>query len=138
MRSLLRVFILALLAMAACYYFYPYEAMPSTAVIDKIEVYKSKHELLAYSNGQEIKSFLVALGRNSSGPKLLEGDMKTPEGAYFISSKNANSNFHKSLLLSYPNKNDKAVAQRMKSEPGGCVEIHGLRNEYAFLRRFQR
>src|SRR5690242_20547760 len=138
MRSLIRVSIVLLLAIAACYYFYPYDPMPASVVINRIEVYKSKHELLAYSNNKMIKSFPVALGQNALGPKQMEGDMKTPEGEYSISSKNANSHFYKSLLISYPNKNDKAIAQQMKSPAGGDVEIHGLRSDYAFLKRLHR
>ena len=138
MRNVALFLTIVLLAIGVCYYFCPYEPMPATSVIDKIEVYKSKHELLAYSNGKLIKSYVVAIGHNSVGAKHVEGDMKTPEGEYFISSKNASSNFYRSLLISYPNRSDKQFANQMNTSPGGEVEIHGLRSDYAYLKRFHR
>lgn len=138
MRRIIRILILVGLIAAACYYFYPYEPMPVTAVVDKIEVYKSKHQLLAYSNDKLVKSFVIALGHNPVGPKEMEGDMKTPEGEFLISSKNANSDFYRSLLISYPNSKNKKLAARMNVSAGGNVEIHGLRSDYAVIRRFHR
>jgi murein L,D-transpeptidase YafK len=112
--------------------------MPSNVVIDKIEVQKSKRELFAYANDKLIKTFTIAIGKNSIGAKQAEGDMKTPEGEYSIAAKKINSAFHRSLLISYPNANDKKLALMLNTAPGGEVEIHGLRNDYAYLKRFQR
>jgi hypothetical protein len=38
------------------YYFYPEYKLPADTQIDKLVVYKSKRQLLAYSNGQLIKT----------------------------------------------------------------------------------
>jgi len=138
MRRIIRASFLVGLIAVACYYFYPYEPIPINTVVDKIEVYKSKHELLAFSNDKLVKSFVIALGHTPVGPKEMEGDMKTPEGEYLISSKNANSNFYRSLLISYPNSKNKKLAAQMNVSAGGDVEIHGLRSDYAVIKRFHR
>ena len=39
-------------------------------------VFKSKHKLLAYSNGKLIVSYKIAIGKNQNGDKEYEGDMK--------------------------------------------------------------
>lgn len=51
-------------------------------------------------------NFPISLGTQPEGHKTREGDGRTPEGAYFICTKNPNSSYHKSLGLSYPNAAD--------------------------------
>jgi murein L,D-transpeptidase YafK len=46
-----------------------------------------------------------------------------PEGFYYINEFNANSQYHLSLGLNYPNPSDKLLADPMK--PGGEIYIHG-------------
>lgn len=120
------------------YYFYPEKKLPTNIQIDKLVVNKSKRELLAYSNGQLIKTHRISLGRNPIGHKEYEGDKKTPEGIYYINDKNPNSGYHKNLGISYPNKKDIENAKRLGKSPGGDVKIHGLRNGSGFISRFQR
>ena len=116
------------------YYFYPEERLPKNIVIDKILVYKSKRQLLAYSNGQIIMTYKISLGGNPIGKKECEDDSKTPEGLYYIDGKNRYSDFHKNLGISYPNKSDKANAKR----PGGDIKVHGLPNNLGIIGKFQR
>lgn len=116
------------------YYVYPEERLPENIVIDKILVYKSKRQLLAYSNGQLIKTYKISLGGNPIGKKEYKDDSKTPEGLYYIDGKNRYSDFHKNLGISYPNKSDKANAKR----PGGDVKVHGLPNKFGIIGKFQR
>ena len=138
MKRLLTFAVLLVIITTCCYYYFPYTAMPANVVIDRIEVQKSKHQLFVYNHDRLIKSITIAIGKNAVGAKQVEGDLKTPEGEYSIVSKNSKSAFHKSLLFSYPNANDKKVAASMNASPGGEVEIHGLRSDFAFLKRFQR
>ncbi len=104
------------------------EAASSAGTADQVVVNKSKRELLLLRDGKLLRSYKVALGRNSVGPKQRQGDGKTPEGAYTISGRNAASAFHKSLRISYPNTSDRERARRQGAKPGGDIMIHGLPN----------
>lgn len=53
-----------------------------------------------------VKTYRVALGSSPTGPKQVEGDGATPEGEYYVTHGNAQSKFHLSLGLSYPNAAD--------------------------------
>lgn len=120
------------------YYFFPEKKLPPNTQINKLVVYKSKRQLLAYSNGQFIKTYKISLGKNPFEKKEIDGDNKTPEGNYTINDKNANSNFHKNLGISYPNKEDKANAKRIGKEAGSDIKIHGLHNKLGFISKFHR
>ncbi|MBV8113534.1 MAG: L,D-transpeptidase family protein [Silvibacterium sp.] len=91
-----------------------------------------------YSGDKVIHQYKVALGRGTYGPKERQGDHKTPEGEYFVDSKNAHSRFHLALHVSYPNAKDRSRAAQEHVNPGGDVEIHGLPTAFAFLGSFQR
>lgn len=120
------------------YYFYPEDKLPIDTQIDKLVVYKSKRQLLAYSNGQLVKTYKISLGRQPIGDKEFEGDKKTPEGRYFINGKNPNSGYHKNLGISYPDKDDIENAKRLGKPTGGDIKIHGLRNKAGFIGKFHR
>jgi murein L,D-transpeptidase YafK len=85
-----------------------------------------------------VRVYLVALGENPVGHKEFEGDKRTPEGAYSISGKHADSAYHRSLNISYPNDRDRARAEKLGKNPGGEIKIHGLAPEYASVGRFHR
>ena len=120
------------------YYFYPGNQLLTNIQIDNIIVYKSQRQLLAYSNGQLIKIYKISLSSRPIGDKEFEGDKKTPEGVYFINDKNPNSDYHKNLGISYPDKDDIEKAKRLGKSTGGDVKIHGLRNGFGFISKFQR
>lgn len=102
--------------------------MYASIPIDKVLIEKDKRRLTLLSKGLAIKTYTVALGKNPIGAKEQQGDGKTPEGWYFIDSKNKLSKFHRSLGLSYPNTKDKKRAQTLGVAPGGDIMIHGLKN----------
>ena len=93
--------------------------------VDQIVVWKSKRRLTLFSNNKPVKSFIIRLGFNPVGPKMKEGDGRTPEGNYWITHKNPDSAFHKSLGISYPNSNDKILAKSHGVLPGKDIFIHG-------------
>lgn len=72
----------------------------------RIEVFKSKRELRFFDGERLVKTYRVALGTNPVPPKQREGDKATPEGSYFICTKNPKSRFHLSLGISYPGPHD--------------------------------
>ncbi|GFO55755.1 hypothetical protein GMSM_27620 [Geomonas sp. Red276] len=89
-------------------------------------VLKGAKVMQLLKNGQVVRSYRVALGRNSAGPKRKAGDCRTPEGIYLIDRRNGKSAFHKSLHISYPNSADAATAHSEGHSPGGNIAIHGL------------
>jgi len=100
---------------------------------DKIIVLKSARSMTLLSGGKALKTYKVALGSVPVGPKQVEGDHKTPEGDYVIDAKNANSQFHLSLHISYPSAADQQRARSLGARPGGAIMIHGLAKPFAYL-----
>jgi murein L,D-transpeptidase YafK len=101
--------------------------------VDKVVVLKSERKLLLFSNGTAVRTYRVALGKNPTGPKLQVGDHRTPEGTYVIDSRNPQSQYHRSLHVSYPNAEDRARARRLGKNPGGDIFIHGLPNGQGWI-----
>ena len=114
--------------------------LPKDAVIDRLVVHKSKRTMSAYSKGKLLKTYPIALGKQSVGHKHFEGDGKTPEGKYRINDRNPNSTYHKNLGISYPNDADKAYAAAQGKSPGGLIKIHGIKNGWGSIgkRHLQR
>lgn len=119
------------------YYFYPIQKISQGIVIDKIVVSKSEHKMFAYSKGNLVVTYKVAIGKNK-GDKEFEGDQKTPEGNYTINDKNPNSGYHLNLGISYPNDEDRAKAKSLGKPVGGSIKIHGLNNGKGYIGKFQR
>ncbi len=100
---------------------------------DRIVVHKSERKMELYGHGKVLKTYRIALGPKSVGPKTRQGDHRTPEGHYRIDAKNAHSQFHLSLHISYPDTKDRQQARKAGVNPGGDIMIHGLPDQYAFL-----
>ena len=96
--------------------------------IDEVRVYKAKRQVQVLQNGTVIKTYAMRLGFAPIGHKTTEGDGKTPEGSYTLDWRNPNSQFYKSLHISYPNAIDTAQAQARGVSAGGVVMIHGSSN----------
>lgn len=74
---------------------------------------KAKRTLELYDGERLVKSWPAAFGRSpGAGPKLRKGDGRTPEGRYFVCTRNPRSRFHLFLGLSYPNETDSAAGER--------------------------
>jgi len=69
----------------------------------KLLVKKGRRELLLYSSGKLVRTYHVGLGLSPVGDKARAGDRRTPEGDFYIFTKNDKSAFYLSLGLSYPN-----------------------------------
>ncbi len=130
--------LLIILVTGAIFYFYPESKLPPGTKIDKLVAIKSKRIMEAYSGDELIKTYKIALGGNPVGDKQAEGDKRTPEGEYTINDRNANSDYHKNLGVSYPDKNDIASAKGLGVDPGGEIKIHGLKNGLGFIGKFHR
>ncbi len=107
--------------------------LPEDAVIDHIVVEKSQRQMHVYFGDSLLKTYPIALGFSPVGHKEVEGDGKTPEGLYYIDSKNPNSAYHLNLGVSYPNEQDRTHAEALGQSPGGDIKIHGLKNGVGFI-----
>ena len=72
-----------------------------------------------------LKSYDVGLRFAPVGDKKVEGDGKTPEGTYIIDRRNPNSEFYRSIGVSYPDKDDLEESKELGKSPGGDIFIHG-------------
>jgi len=100
---------------------------------DLVQVDKSARTLTLMRGADIIKTYQISLGPAPGGHKSREGDGRTPEGRYSIDSRNSRSRFHLALHISYPNAEDRIVAQRLGVPPGGDIMIHGLPNGLSWL-----
>ena len=100
--------------------------LPADLQFDRLVVDKQARLLTAYAEGRAVREYRIALGWAPEGHKQMEGDGKTPEGAYFVDGKNPNSQYYKNLGVSYPNDADRAAAAALGVSPGGDIKIHGL------------
>jgi len=112
----------ALFALTACSSkFRVYTGPPVTSIV----VQKAQRRLFLMNENSVLKTYDFELGFVPVGHKQIEGDGKTPEGAYVIDRKNPNSRFYLSIGISYPNSADRARAAAMGRSPGGDIFIHG-------------
>jgi len=126
----MRTLISGILVLAAGLYGF---AEDSSIRADRIVVYKHERKLVLMSQGEELKSYRIALGGEPVGPKTRQGDHRTPEGSYVLDSRNPNSQFYKAFHISYPNAHDVAAAKKLGVSPGGDIMLHGLPKQYAWL-----
>jgi murein L,D-transpeptidase YafK len=105
--------------------------------VDRVVVYKQQRKLVLLQNGKEVRSYKIALGSQPVGPKVQQGDHRTPEGTYVLDRRNSNSQFYKAFHLSYPNSKDVAAARRLRVSPGGDIMLHGLPRDYAWVGKAQ-
>jgi murein L,D-transpeptidase YafK len=80
--------------------------LPDVLIDPKVVVEKESRRLTVFSDGIAVKRYRAALGGAPVGHKSREGDGRTPEGEYYVCSKNPQSKFRLSLGLSYPNEDD--------------------------------
>jgi murein L,D-transpeptidase YafK len=90
------------------------------------------------NNGKVLKTYKVALSAHSIGGKERLGDDKTPEGIYTVDWKNAQSKFHLAFHVSYPNATHRERAGKLRVDPGGEIEIHGIGAKYGYLGALHR
>lgn len=103
-----------------------------SSTVDKVLVLKSERQLQLLQRGQVLKSYRISLGKQPLGAKEREGDMKTPEGFYWLDWRKTSDKYNLAMHISYPNARDLARAQLGKSAPGSMIMIHGtpLDDEY--------
>ncbi len=71
----------------------------------RIVVSKKRRQLKLYSKGKLLRTYRIGLGFSPVDDKVKEGDGATPEGTFYIFTKNPESAYYLSLGISYPNSN---------------------------------
>ncbi len=69
----------------------------------KIYVLKEDRRLWLVQDKTLVRDYHVALGPSPKGDKYYRGDGRTPEGEFYVCSKNSSSQYYKSLGINYPN-----------------------------------
>ena len=126
--------------------------LPEKLEDPRIVVRKGDRQLELWTGETLCARYPIALGFAPEGHKQLEGDGRTPEGTYYVCTRNGKSKFYLSLGLSYPNSDDAAAAledgridrktcdkiteaiDQGKRPPwdtalGGAIMIHGMGSE---------
>lgn len=101
---------------------------PLVGPIDRILVEKAARRMVVYREGVALRTYKIALGFAPAGSKVRQGDGKTPEGSFRIDRMNAQSSYHLSVGLDYPQTADKTRATAGGYDPGGDIFIHGQPN----------
>ncbi len=106
--------------------------------IDQEEVellIKKKDRTLSVVAGNQIlKTYKVVIGQAPEGDKMMQGDLKTPEGAFKVRAKYPHAEWHKFIWIDYPNEESwKKFKERKKNgdiprdaKIGGEIGIHGV------------
>jgi murein L,D-transpeptidase YafK len=103
---------------------------------DSIIVDKSDKKLYLLKSGKKLREYTAHMG-TTPGKKMYEDDKRTPEGNYFISSKNPSSQYFLSLGISYPSREDALNAREAGKKPGGAIMIHGMPNKASLFERIK-
>ena len=93
--------------------------------VTQLYIQKSARRLYLLHGSEVLQAYEIDLGAAPIGPKQVEGDRKTPEGAYVIDRRNPNSQYHLSLGISYPTPDQTLAAAALGQKPGGDIFIHG-------------
>lgn len=78
-------------------------ALPSPIASPRILIKKAERKLFLYSGSTLVRTYRIGLGLSPLGDKVRQGDRRTPEGDFYIFTKNDQSAFYLSLGISYPN-----------------------------------
>ncbi len=129
----------------------PPSSLPERSPIKEprvIVIHKSERILGLYLDEKLTAVYPIGLGRHPKGTKIKQGDGRTPEGRYYVCTRNNRSRFHLFLGISYPSIQDAerglqdnkitkqeyaamVTAIRAKRQPpwntalGGEVGLHG-------------
>jgi murein L,D-transpeptidase YafK len=114
----------------------------------RIVIRKLERKLDVFDGEKLVRTYKMVLGFHPNCDKLIEGDGRTPEGEFYVFTKNSESKFHLSLGISYPGLEDAerglkqnlisqaeydeiaaAIAEKrmplQKTKLGGEIYIHG-------------
>jgi len=133
------IVIITILSILTAYYFFPEKQLPSNKKIKFINVSKNKRRMMVYSEENALlKIYHISLGKQPKGDKEFEGDMKTPEGKYFLNEKRKKSIYYKGFVISYPDKKHIENAKKLNKTAGGNILIHSIPDNWKWVGKFHR
>jgi murein L,D-transpeptidase YafK len=103
-------------------------ADPPLPHVQYVLVKKHERRLFLMNGDHVVRAFRIHLGLMPRGQKERAGDFRTPQGWYRLVWRDPHSEFFLSILISYPNKAERAFARAHGWQPGGEIMIHGLPN----------
>lgn len=68
-----------------------------------ILIEKSQRRLTIYQDKRAVKVYPIVLGKHPKGDKFIEGDLRTPEGIFYLKDLYPHNEWSKFLWLDYPN-----------------------------------
>jgi hypothetical protein len=80
--------------------------LPGEIEAPRLVVHKSRREIHLLSGDEVLRTYRIALGLEPVRPNQRQGDYATPEGTYYVCTKNPQSKYELSLGLSYPSPAD--------------------------------
>ncbi len=98
-----------------------------------IIVDKSDNTLTVYDAEDWLIQYPCTFGSDDLGDKMMEGDRRTPEGRFYISTKYVHQKWSRFMMLDYPTKSDYDKFNQRKAKGiippsakiGGAIGIHG-------------
>ena len=76
--------------------------LPPAIVEPRLVIHKSRRQIELWSGEEKLRSYRIGLGLEPGKPKRRQGDYATPEGSYYVCTKNPRSKYELALGLSYP------------------------------------
>lgn len=97
----------------------------------RIVIKKADRKLQVFDGEKLIKTYRVGLGFAPVGDKEKQGDGKTPEGEFYIFTKNDRSRFYLSLGISYPSIDDaeRGFREKLISENERDEIVEAIKNK---------
>lgn len=69
----------------------------------RILIKKAERRLVLFDGEKPVRAYRIGLGLSPVGNKVRQGDRRTPEGDFYVFTRNDKSAFYLSLGISYPN-----------------------------------
>ncbi len=102
-----------------------------------IVVKKKERKLYVYEGDSIVKTYNIGLGFAPDGDKEKQGDGKTPEGEFYIFTKNPKSSYYLSLGVSYPSVEDakRGLEQKIITKKEHDSIVQSIKNKQTPLQK---
>lgn len=107
-------------------------------IADSVLVEKKVRKLYLVKDDKRYRTYKISLGSESIGHKISKDDKRTPEGLYVLDSRNNDSQYYKSIHITYPNNKDLKNAEKANTDLGDNILIHGQPNNFGWAWRLLR
>jgi murein L,D-transpeptidase YafK len=103
----------------------------------RLVVKKNIRELQVFDGERLVKTYTIVLGSSPIGDKQTEGDGSTPEGEFYVFTKNDQSKFFLSLGVSYPGIEDaeRGLKERLISQEEHDQIVEATKNKQMPLQK---